>query len=222
VLDVDPSPLVPLAELVLVLVLVPVLAPPAVLELVCDVWRSPKRFCVPRIAPRLDVPLAPTAWPLNAVLVLVAGVPWLVVAEDADDEAVLELAVADVGELVLLETSDLPAPYVPDALRLPRNWGAISAANRSAPTIPLRRIVRLRSPVRIVAVRSDAFSALAVSSLILDLASHARPPTAANATTTISHRLTLAGFLGAGCTTSGDCAAAPDRGAVLRTEARLM
>lgn len=148
-----------------------------------------------------------------------AGLAELAGLVEEVEDAVLEPAVDDVDELEL--TSDLPAPYVPEAPRLPRSCGAISAANRSALTIPLTRMVRSRSPVRIAAVRSDEFSALAASSLALDFTNHARPATVPRASAPASQRPRPRGFSGTGRRTSGS----PGRvasGAAFRTEALLM
>ena len=53
---------------------------------------------------------------------------------------------------------DPPPPrwpgFIPPPLRLPRNCGAISAANRSALMVPLRRTVRCKSPITIEVVVS--------------------------------------------------------------------
>jgi hypothetical protein len=102
-LAVEPSPFDPSAEL-LVAFLLP--GAPDLFELDCAVCRSPKRFCVPRIDPRLEAgaPGAPEAavCPVTAVLVLVAApTVELPAAEvDAEDDEVLEL------EVVLDEDDD--------------------------------------------------------------------------------------------------------------------
>jgi hypothetical protein len=88
------------------------------LELDCAACRSPKRFCVPRIAPRLDAgaPGAPEAavCPVTAVFVLVAAPTVELPAADVDVDEVLELdvvleEVADEPELAL-PTSDFAPP----------------------------------------------------------------------------------------------------------------
>jgi len=101
----------------------------------------------------------PAIWPVMAVLVLAAVVLWpaAAVAEDddeEDDDAAAELLVEVAGALPALLTRDLPEPYDPEVTRLPRKRGAISAANFSALTTPLTRMVLSKSPTRIVAVRS--------------------------------------------------------------------
>jgi hypothetical protein len=116
-LAVDPSPFDPSAELPLALLAAGVAG---LFELDCAVCRSPKRFCVPRIAPRLDAgaPGAPEAavCPVTAVLVLVvAPTVELPAADvDVDDDEVLELEVVleeDDDELELaLPTRDLAPP----------------------------------------------------------------------------------------------------------------
>lgn len=90
------------------------------LLLVCTAWRSPKRFCVPRIDPRLDAgaPGAPEAavCPVTAVFVLVAAptVELPAADVDVDDDELLELEVVVeevVDELELaLPTRDLAPP----------------------------------------------------------------------------------------------------------------
>ena len=84
--------------------------------------RSPKRFVVPRSAPKLDAGApgapAPAVCPVTAVFVLVEVAPdWLAsVVEDDDEEDVeLLLAVDDVLDEVLVDdealpTSDFPGP----------------------------------------------------------------------------------------------------------------
>ena len=123
---------------------------------------------------------------MTAVLVLIAAVLWSaapVVEEDEDEDDVeLELLVVvaeELGALVLLLTSDLPEPYEPDVPRVPRKRGAINATNFSALTMPLTRMLLSRSPVRIVAVRSEAVSGLAVPAPICLLANQASAATAA-------------------------------------------
>ena len=104
------------------------------------------------------------------------------VADDddaADDEDVLLLDVLAVEVLV-------PAvPPEPEGGRLPRRRGAMRAANRSAVTTPLRRMVLWMSPVVMVAVRTAATSALDVSAPTRALAIHATPAKAATAATTV-------------------------------------
>jgi hypothetical protein len=113
---VDPSPFDPKAELP------EVLLPGAagLFELDWAACRSPKRFCVPRIAPRLEAgaPGAPEAavCPVTAVLVLVAApAVELPAAEgDAEEDELLELEVVleeEEDELELaLPTSDFAPP----------------------------------------------------------------------------------------------------------------
>jgi len=76
--------------------------------------------------------------------VLGDGEPWPVATfeeeEEGDDEAADEPAAADEleDELVVAVPAELLEPA---ELRLPRSRGAISAANRSAETTPLTRMV---------------------------------------------------------------------------------
>jgi len=122
---------------------------------------------------------------VTAVLVLVAAALWLVVLaveedeEEDDVEPELVVGAEELDALVLLLTSDLPEPYEPDVPRLPLNRGAISGANFSALTMPLTRMVLSRSPVPMVAVRSEAASGLAVPAPICLFANQASPARAA-------------------------------------------
>jgi hypothetical protein len=110
---VDPSPFDPRAELP------PALFPgvAGLFELDWAACRSPKRFCVPRIAPRLEAgaPGAPEAavCPVTAVLVLVAApTVELPAAGGAEEDELLELEVVlEEDELELaLPTSDFAPP----------------------------------------------------------------------------------------------------------------
>jgi hypothetical protein len=145
---------------------------------------------------------------VTAVLVLVAAALWSVVPvveeDELEDDVELELlVVAEALEVLvpLLLTSDFPEPYEPEVPRLPRKRGAINAANFSALTMPLTRMVFSRSPVRMVAIRSVTASGLAAA--ICLLANHARPPTAATVRHTTSQRPFPRGFSGAGRSSSG-------------------
>lgn len=155
------------------------------------------RFVVPRIAPRLEAgaPGAPDVadCAFSAVLVLALEVSWPepVDAEPAEEEDDDDVGLdADDDELVddaPVPTDFVPAaPYPPEALRLPRKRGAISAANFSAVTIPLTRIVRSRSPAAIVAVRNADVSGLAAVCCCRTI--HATPPTATMARVMSSQR----------------------------------
>jgi hypothetical protein len=151
---------------VLVAAAVVVVVPVAVVWLaaVCAACRSPNRFCEPRIAPRLDVVVDVVAVLLIAVFVLVEAAA---VVDDVDADAELPLVTSDFVP---------PPPNDPETLRLPRNLGAINAANRSACTTPLTRMVRSRSPVVIVAVRTTTtFSWVAAFAPANSLATHATP-----------------------------------------------
>jgi hypothetical protein len=219
--------LAPSAELVLVPL---VLEVPVLFELLCVVWRSPNRFTVPRIAPRLEAgaPGAPDAavCPVRAVFVLVVAAVWLeeLVDEDVDEvELVLPVVAVELGALVELETSDLPEPYEPEAPRLPRSRGADSAANLSALTTPLTRMVLSRSPVRIVAVRKEITVVFVFGVPNWRQVNHASPRVTASATT--SHPHVLLGFFGSWRKISGmwgACAGVPDPGMALETGALLM
>jgi hypothetical protein len=162
---VVPNPFDPSAVLVAAVVpdvVVDEVVPAAVvLALVCAACRSPKRFCVPRSAPRLDV--AVVAVLFTAVFVLVEAA------------AVEDVAAAAVEPV--LPTSDFvpPPPNDPDAPRLPRSLGAIKLANRSACTTPLTRMVRSRSPDAIVAVRTTTASWGFVRAPATSRAIHAAP-----------------------------------------------
>ena len=78
------------------------------------------------------------------MLVLVGAAFWLVelvvdgVAVDEDDVVDVVLLLG----LTAVEVLAPPAPPEPEAGRLPRRRGAMSAANRSAVTTPLNRMVR--------------------------------------------------------------------------------
>jgi len=178
--------------------------------LVCAPRRSVNRFVVPRIAPMLDdgAPGAPEVadCAFSAVFVLVVEdvwpVPVAVEPEVVDDGA--ELAVED-DELVAddpVPTDFVPlGPKPPEALRLPRKRGAISAANFSAVTIPLTRIVRSRSPAAMVAVRSAAVSGFAAP--VCCRAIQAAPATATIPSAMRSQRQLCRGSRGAGRRNSG-------------------
>ena len=206
--EVDPSPLAPSVELAGLLLW-------DVVDLFALVWaasRSVNRFVVPRIAPRLDAgaPGAPDVadCAFSAVFVLALEVSWPEpvdadpAEEDDDDDVELD---ADDDELVddaPVPTDFVPAaPYPPEALRLPRKRGAINAANFSAVTIPLTRIVRLRSPAAIVAVRNAEVSGLAA--VCCCRAIHARPPAATTASAMSSQRHPCRGLTGSGLRSSG-------------------
>jgi hypothetical protein len=182
--------------------------------LVCAAARSVNRFVVPRIAPRLDAgaPAVPAVADcvFSAVFVLAVEEFWpepVAVAleeEEGDDVDEVELAVED-DELVADDPvpTDFvpPAPKPPDALRLPRKRGAISAANFSAVTIPLTRIVRSRSPAAIVAVRNTAVSGFAAPACCRTIQT---PPATAMITSAMSsQRRPRRGFTGSGRRSSG-------------------
>jgi hypothetical protein len=132
--------------------------------------------------------------------------------EDAADE--LELAV-EVDELVADEPvpTDFvpPAPNPPEALRLPRKRGAISAANFSAVTIPVTLIVRSRSPAAMVAVRNTAISGLAA--LVCCRTIQTPPATATRTSAMSSERRRCRGCTGSGRRSSGAAGGFP--GAIL-------
>ncbi len=164
-------------------------------------------------------------------MVLVAAALWpaaLVVEEDEEEEDDVELELLVVAEeldaLVLLLTGDLPEPYEPEIPRLPLKRGAINGANFSALTMPLTRMVLSRSPVRMVAVRSEAASGLAVPAPICLFANQASPARAAMEREMTSQRLLPRGFSGAGLSSSGagDFPWAEGPGKLLGTEALLM
>lgn len=113
-LAVDPRPFDPRVELPLALLLA---GAADLFELDCAACRSPKRFCVPRIAPRLEAgaPGAPEAavCPVTAVLVLVAApTVELPAAEVDDDDEVLELEVVleEEDDELALPTRDFAPP----------------------------------------------------------------------------------------------------------------
>jgi len=141
--------------------------------------RSPKRLVEPRIAPRLAAP--PPMLPVAAFVEVEPVVPRLAPVEDPPcvDEPPKELRDAELAAAVVVELDeepeddedpdpdepprdpppdDPPPPrwpgFIPPPLRLPRNCGAISAANRSALMVPLRRTVRCKSPITIEVVVS--------------------------------------------------------------------
>jgi hypothetical protein len=180
--------------------------------LVCAGARSVNRFVVPRIAPRLDAgaPGVPAVadCAFSAVFVLAVEEFWpepvAVALEEEDDVDELELAVEE-DELVADEPvpTDFvpPAPNPPEALRLPRKRGAISAANFSAVTIPVTLIVRSRSPAAMVAVRNTAISGFAAPVCCRTIQT---PPAAATITSAMSsQRRRCRGFTGTGRRSSG-------------------
>lgn len=101
---------------------------------------------VPRIAPRLDVgaPGAPEVapWPVTAVLVLVGAAFWLVELVDDPAEDVDAVDVAPLLDALAVDVLVAAVPLEPEGGRLPRRRGAMSAANLSAVTTPLNRMVR--------------------------------------------------------------------------------
>lgn len=154
------------------------------------------------------------------MLVLVVAELWpvaLVEVDDAEDGAVVVL----LAELAV-EVPPPTVPLEPEAARLPRRRGAMIAANRSAVTTPLNRMVRWMSPVVMVAVRSAAVSGFpAPASLV---AIHAAATTTI-AITAASHHPHRRGLSGAGRRSSGrtgGSAGVADPGSVLETEALLM
>jgi hypothetical protein len=130
--------------------------------------------------------------------------PVAVKPEDEDDVDEVELAAVDV-ELVAEEPvpTDFvpPAPNPPEALRLPRKRGAISAANFSAVTIPVTRIVRSRSPAAMVAVRNAVISGFAAPVCCRTI--HAPPATTTIASAIRSQRQRCRGLTGSGRRSSG-------------------
>jgi hypothetical protein len=205
---------------------------PDLFALVCAAKRSVNRFVVPRIAPRLEAgaPGAPEvadcafrAW---FVLAVEEFWPEPEVVEPEEDDEDVEVDAED-DELMADDPPPTdfvpPPPKPPEALRLPRKRGAISAANFSAVTIPLTRIVRSRSPAAMVAVRNDAVSGFAFPACCRAI--HAAPPTATIASAMRSQRQRCRGFPGTGRTSSGaeggfTGAAVP--GTVLGSEALLI
>lgn len=140
--------------------------------LLLDELRSPNRFVLPRIAPRLTAPVPIVAFNAALAAVFVPLLPALLdeselelepdESEPEDSAAVEEL---DDPELVDLEEDEdeetvaepppdepPPPPDEPRPLRLPRICGTMSAANRSAVMVPLSRTVRRRSPVSTTAL----------------------------------------------------------------------
>jgi hypothetical protein len=192
-----------------------------------------KRFVVPRIAPRLDAgaPGVPevTDCAFSAVFVLAVEEFWpepVAVEPEEDDVDEVELDVVD-DELVAdgPPPTDFvpPAPKPPEALRLPRKRGAISAANFSAVTIPLTRIVRSRSPAAMVAVRNTAISGFAAPVCCRTI--QAAPATATVARAMTSQRRRRRGFTGSGRRSSGAAGGFPGAavpGRVPGNEALLM
>ncbi|PYT20563.1 MAG: hypothetical protein DMG58_33865, partial [Acidobacteria bacterium] len=128
----------------------------------------------------------------SAVFVLAVEEFWPepAAAEPEEDDDDVEVDAED-GELVADDPvpTDLvpPAPKPPEALRLPRKRGAISAANFSAVTIPLTRIVRSRSPAAMVAVRNIDVSGFAAPACCRAI--HVAPATATIASRMKSQRL---------------------------------
>jgi hypothetical protein len=146
---VDPVPLVPELELELEeddeVMLDDVVALDAAV-------RSLKRFCVPRIAPRLE--FAPVALADElAVLVLVLGEEAVDVDELADEPEVEE-PVLDELELEPDPEDDDPPPPPPPGwpLRFPASCGARRPLKRSAAMVPLMRTLCSRSETSTIAV----------------------------------------------------------------------
>jgi hypothetical protein len=101
----------------------------------------------------------------------------------------------------------------------------MSAANLSAVTIPLIRMVFWMSPVVIVAVRRAALSAFAAPVPARCFRIHANPPAATRIITIPTHKPVLRGFGGSGRKSSGDAggfAGAADGGTLLGMEALLI
>jgi hypothetical protein len=181
---------------------------------VCVAARSVNRFVVPRIAPRLDAgaPGVPAVadCAFSAVFVLAVDEFWpepvaVELEEDEEDDVdEVELAVEDaelVGDEPVPTDFVPPAPNPPEALRLPRKRGAISAANFSAVTIPVTLIVRSRSPAAMVAVRNTAISGLAAPVCCRTIQT---PPATATITSAMSsQRRRCRGFTGTGRRSSG-------------------
>ena len=158
------------------------------------------------------------------MLVLVGAAFWLVelvvdgVAVDEDDVVDVVLLLG----LTAVEVLAPPAPPEPEAGRLPRRRGAMSAANRSAVTTPLNRMVRWMSPVVMVAVRRAAVSGLAAPDSLR--ANHAAAATTIAITTAIHHP-SRRGLCGVGRSSSGPTgggAGTAVPGSVLGSEALLM
>jgi len=201
--------------------------------LVCDVWRSVNRFVVPRIAPKLEAgaPGAPEVadCAFSAVFVLPAAEFWpnpaaAAPAEEVDAEDVeVELAVADdelaAGDPVPTDFVP-PAPKPPEALRLPRRRGAMSAANFSAVTSPLTRIVRSRSPAAIVTARNSAIAGFAAP--IWWRLIQAAPAIAARANAIRNQRQPCRGFSGNGRRSSGAAGGSTVPGRLRGNEALLV
>ncbi len=139
---------------------------PEVVELELDLLlddedRSLKRLLVPRRVPRLEVLLCcPDTAVLVEVLVEDASVLEVDVLDVSEEEDEDELPDDPLEEVLLEEEleelEELPAEDGTEVLgelfwllpppRLPRNCGAIRAANRSAEMVPDIRMVRFTSP----------------------------------------------------------------------------
>ena len=146
--------------------------PPEDLELelfedVADGARSEKRLVEPRLAPKLDAACGATpaaAEPSEEEVLLAVLDDVTVIAEALVevelDELLDELGVGPLDPPNTLAAADWAPrddPRLPlTLLRLPRNWGAITAAKRSAAMTPLTRNVRCKSPTPIAAVRTMA------------------------------------------------------------------
>ncbi|HTM50223.1 MAG TPA: hypothetical protein VL285_16135 [Bryobacteraceae bacterium] len=131
--------------------------------------RSEKRFVEPRLAPRLAAAACAGAPPasevsdeelllalLDEVMVTVVGLE-LEPVDELEDEGPEEEDPPPPPPKTLAADDIEPReePRLPlKLLRLPRNWGAITAANRSAVTTPLTLRVRFRSPAPTTAVRT--------------------------------------------------------------------
>jgi hypothetical protein len=119
---------------------------------------SLKRFVVPRVAPMLDceVVAAPGVDWVDELLESLVDPEELLV--DDELEEVVELVVELEVELELVVVDPLEPPDPPEnvlyrSLRLPRIWGAMMVANRSAWIVPATRIPRWTSPTVTLAVR---------------------------------------------------------------------
>jgi len=122
--------------------------------------RSENRLLVPRVAPRLAaVVLDPPAADDEVLLAVFDEVTVEAAEVELPVEVEVDVGVVELGELanILAEADIAPRedPLLPlKLLRLPRSWGAITAANRSALIEPVTRRVRCRSPTATAAVRT--------------------------------------------------------------------
>src|SRR5579862_2969466 len=128
----------------------------------------------------------------------------LVVPRAAPRLEVLEAVLAAAFEAVAAGrvAAGVPVYRRPRPLRLPRIWGAMSMADRSACTVPVTRTERRSSPVTTVAVRVT-MAAVRACSRSATRARHCHRAPAINRTAAAVHHPPRLGLRGLGRTIAG-------------------